>query len=452
MIQPFSIQDGNITYEDHPLITLLRRNNLTPPCLLYFPQILKSQADSLETAFKTAIKETGYQGNFQGVYPIKANPHAAIVTAIPDSFGLEVGTKAELMVGLQFPNRPLICNGHKDRQMLEMIQHHPNSIAVIEHPQEVEAILSLPSQAIGIRIGLSISGSGHWANCSKFGLRQQELHQVIARLKEKGRIQDVKLLHYHIGSQTPQLGSHIEALKKAIEIMNVLRADCPNLTMLDIGGGLGITYSPGDISYNTCSYASEIITTLAKSNLPPLTLITESGRYLSAPSQVLVTEVLWKKDAHPHPIYYGNFSMFRSLPDHCSIGQEFPIFPLTRMDQPRTMKVQLADLTCDSDGCTRSPIWLHPLKPNQPYLLGIFMVGAYQQIMGNSHNLLGRPPMAVVENGSIQHLYPGETISDVLWAQEYTPIAAQQSTYLASAFSGTVTIPVPQPALSSASA
>lgn len=131
-------------------------------------------------------------------------------------------------------------------------------------------------------------------------------------------------------------------------------------------------------------------------------------------------------------IYYANLSIFQSVPDAWAIKQLFPIMPIHRLDQEPTSKGILADLTCDSDGKidrfidrkdVKDLLELHPLKDNQPYYLGMFLVGAYQEIMGNLHNLFGSTTVAQIkitpQGYQIEHIVKGDKIKNVLDYVDY---------------------------------
>ncbi len=134
--------------------------------------------------------------------------------------------------------------------------------------------------------------------------------------------------------------------------------------------------------------------------------------------------------------YFCNFSLFQSLPDAWAIDQIFPVMPIQRLDEEPVSQVTLQDITCDSDGqidhfirsgeLTRS-LPLHPLKPDEPYFLGTFLVGAYQEILGDLHNLFGDTnAVHVVCDGDtyrIEQVIDGESVADVL---EYVQFSAKK--------------------------
>ena len=132
--------------------------------------------------------------------------------------------------------------------------------------------------------------------------------------------------------------------------------------------------------------------------------------------------------------YFCNFSLFQSLPDTWAIDQLFPVVPLQRLDERHTRQATLQDITCDSDGKmahfvtgnhTSSTLPVHPLKKGDSYYLGIFLVGAYQEILGDMHNLFGDTNAVHIsmKDGTyhIDQIFDGETVEEVLDYVQYNP-------------------------------
>jgi arginine decarboxylase len=136
--------------------------------------------------------------------------------------------------------------------------------------------------------------------------------------------------------------------------------------------------------------------------------------------------------------YMANFSLFQSAPDHWAFDQLFPIVPLHRMDEAPTRDCTIVDITCDSDGKidrfiegetgVDETLALHPLRPGEPYYLGMFLTGAYQDVMGDLHNLFGRVHEVHVfvddddpEDFYLEEVIPGDTIAQVLQQVLYEP-------------------------------
>lgn len=133
--------------------------------------------------------------------------------------------------------------------------------------------------------------------------------------------------------------------------------------------------------------------------------------------------------------YFCNFSLFQSLPDSWAIDQVFPIMPIQRLDEKPTRNCSIQDITCDSDGKIanfivlndiQSSLPVHTFKPNgEPYYIGAFLVGAYQEILGDMHNLFGDTNavhIRVNEDGyEIDQVIEGETVADVLEYVQFNP-------------------------------
>jgi arginine decarboxylase len=132
--------------------------------------------------------------------------------------------------------------------------------------------------------------------------------------------------------------------------------------------------------------------------------------------------------------YFSNFSLFQSLPDSWAVDQIFPIIPIHRLDEKPDRSATLQDITCDSDGkidnfiSTRNLshyLPVHSLNPREPYYIGVFLVGAYQEILGDLHNLFGDTNavhVSVDSKGySIDQIIDGETVAEVLEYVQYNP-------------------------------
>jgi arginine decarboxylase len=145
-------------------------------------------------------------------------------------------------------------------------------------------------------------------------------------------------------------------------------------------------------------------------------------------------EELAALDADLHDVYYGNFSLFQSLPDAWAIDQLFPVMPIHRLNEKPTCSAILADITCDCDGRLddflvdgerKSHLPLHPVRDDQEYLLGVFLVGAYQETLGDLHNLLGDTNVVSVgvRNGKPRYIseMQGDSVADVLSYVRFDP-------------------------------
>ena len=535
----------------HPVIERLRQQGFSTPLLLRFPQALGTQIDELSGAFENAIKEYHYPSTYRPVFPVKVNQQRSVVEGLLEagrnhSLGLEVGSRPELMLAaaLDTPQDALIiCNGFKDGEYLSMAgiaaSLGKRVIVVIEKPFELDPLLAMVDQGeplpeLGFRLRLQARGSGLWEKsggfASKFGLTTAELVDCLDRLKARGLLSTVRLLHFHIGSQITEIRKVKAAVEEAARVYARVRQLGAEIQFLDVGGGLGIDYdgsrtsSDASVNYSVQEYANDVVFGISEiceqEGVPHPVIVSESGRMLAAYHSILVVDVrgvisgverqppglvgdehqivkdleeiyqamtvknyretfhdsieyrdqmqslfrlgmLGLNDravgeqlvsaianravehsrsakfiadefielaARMQDKYICNFSVFQSLPDHWALDQLFPVMPIHRLDEAPTRRASLVDITCDSDGEIdkfvdpreiKGALDLHPVQPGQPYYLGFMLVGAYQETMGDLHNLFGCVhdfSVSVDGAGEIAttHTTTGETAAETL--------------------------------------
>ena len=513
------------------IIEDLARRGINTPILLRFPQLVASQVRKLQRAFRNSIREFDYQGAHMCVYPMKVNQQRAVVEEYLREgsrydFGLEAGSKAELYAALaldQSPDSLLVLNGFKDEEFIRLAfigaQSGKRVVIVIEKLSELEHILRLADSneenlpMVGMRVKLYSKGSGRWeksgGEAAKFGLTTTEILEVIGRMQEAGRIDMLRLLHFHIGSQLTDIKRIKNAMKEAARVYAKVRQMKVPIELLDVGGGMAVDYDgsktafDSSANYTAQEFANDVIYTIKQvcddENVQHPTIIQESGRYLAAYHALLITNVQDEietvvEDISPMEIdeddpqvvvelgdlretisvknyreyyhdalehreelftmfnlglisledrakgevlfwdvceradkyaqqakyvaeefddlrrlmcakYLTNFSVFRSVPDHWALDQLFPIVPIHRLNRQPTEYATLCDITCDSDGIVdkfvdlhdvKQVLELHPLIPGEPYYISFMLVGAYQEVMGNNHNLFGTPHEAQI--------------------------------------------------------
>jgi arginine decarboxylase len=491
------------------------------PVLIRFSDILRHRLKDIHDAFQTAIAQNGYQGRYVCVYPIKVNQQRRVVEEIlkygrPFGFGLEAGSKPELIAvaAMASNDSPIVCNGFKDAEFIEMAMLTQKVgrtvLPVVEKYSELGLILEYSQKVgvrptIGMRVKLASRGSGKWQSSggyrSKFGLTVSEVLKGFEELKALGMQDCFKLLHFHMGSQIPNIRIVKAAVNEAARIYVELVKAGAGLEYLDIGGGLGVDYDgsqtnfESSVNYTLEEYAADVVyhvqTVCDDAGVKHPTIVSESGRAIAAYHSVLVFNVLGVtgfreqdiKDVGPHeeqeqplidlretyqnlsirnalesyhdaqqaldmalnlfnggylPLdqrceaetlywaicaklqrliqqldevpedlqnldemladtYFCNFSLFQSMPDSWAIKQLFPVMPIHRLDKPPTNHAVLGDITCDSDGKidqfidrrdVKRTLPLHTLN-GDPYYLAVFLIGAYQEILGDMHNLFG---------------------------------------------------------------
>ena len=535
----------------------LEEQGIALPVLLRFSDILRSRIESLTTRFDQAREEFGYSGGYTTVYPIKVNQQRHVVEEILEfgkshGVGLECGSKPELqaILGLsETTDHLLVCNGYKDEEFMRLAlmgQKLGHQVfIVIEQLSEIDVLLQVADEmgmtpTAGVRIKLASRGFGRWKESggekSKFGLNAADLVAAIDKLKAAGRLDILKLIHFHLGSQITDIRFIKLGLQEITRFYVELREMGLDITHVDVGGGLGVDYdgtnstSDASVNYSLQEYANDVVYTLAEAcrehDIPMPHIISESGRALTAHHALLLLKVIDVESHTERPIleltdedhpllhemvadyrdaarknvskrrireiyhdltfdkershelfnsgvlslrgrataeqiyfatsnaisraveknrdeyediitdldaalvdrYFCNFSVFQSLPDSWAIDQLFPIMPIHRLTEEPVRRGTLQDVTCDSDGkidrfvgdkSGRPSLELHDFRDGEPYILGVFLTGAYQEILGDLHNLFGDTNAVHIRLGpsggyDVTHLVHGDTVTEVL--------------------------------------
>ena len=545
------------------LVDNLQLRGISLPLLIRFGEILQHRLGEMHQAFQNSITEQGYKGSYCCVYPIKVNQQRQVVEEVfkygrPYRFGLEAGSKPELLAVLAIADNetPIICNGFKDDEYIEMAMLAKKIgrqiIPVVEKYTELDLILKHSARVgvrpvIGLRIKLASRGSGRWKSSggyrSKFGLTVTEGLRALEQLKSLGMEDCLQLLHFHLGSQITNIRQIKAAVIEAARVYVELKRAGAGLNYMDVGGGLGIDYDgsqtdfESSVNYTLQEYANDVVHHIQnvcdEAEVAHPIIISESGRAVAAYHSVLVFNVLgvtgfgdtealpeipddveqplidlqetmkglsnknllesfhdaqqaldsalnlfslgylplqqrsmaesiyWQicrniqklgkqLDYFPEELegldgllsdtYFCNFSLFQSMPDSWAVKQLFPIMPIHRLQEEPFRHGILGDISCDSDGKVdqfidrrdvKKTLPLHSFN-GEPYYLGAFLVGAYQEILGDLHNLFGDTNAVHVrldENGSVvlEAVIRGDTVREVLdYVQFKTPALLEQ--------------------------
>ncbi len=546
------------------LVDRLQLRGLAVPILLRFSDILKHRLGEIHGAFQSAITQHQYQGRYCCVYPVKVNQQRQVVEEVlrfgaEYGFGLEAGSKPELLAvaALATNDTPIICNGFKDFEFIEMAMLAQKMgrqiIPVVEKYTELELILEYAEKVgvrpnIGMRVKLAARGSGRWQSSggfrSKFGLTVTEILRGFEELKQRGMEDCFKLLHFHLGSQITHIRIIKNALNEAARVYCELARQGAGLQFMDVGGGLGVDYDgsqtnfESSMNYTLQEYANDVVyhiqTVCDEAGVTHPTIVSESGRAVSAYHSMLIFNVLgtsgfgeekiptvvrddfeqpvidlietWhsvtarnavesyhdaqqaldmamnlfsggyltlEQRAHAENLfwaiaekihkltqgmddvpedlqaleemlsdtYFCNFSLFQSIPDSWAIKQLFPVMPIHRLGEKPVNHAVIGDISCDSDGKieqfidrrdVKKTLLLHPFN-GEPYYLGVFLVGAYQEILGDLHNLFGDTHAVHitladtadggVDGARVDHIIKGDSVHEVLKYVEFDPEA-----------------------------
>ncbi|MFC3122712.1 biosynthetic arginine decarboxylase [Agaribacter flavus] len=546
------------------VIDEIRQEGIEFPVVIRFHDVLRAQVVNINETFRKVIDSANYQGVYRGVYPIKVNQMREVVEEIVDAgapydFGLEAGSKPELLAVLAYNTNPealTILNGYKDEEFMRLAllgrRLGRKVVVVIEKFSELVSLVDLSKRLgiepiVGLRAKMQVKSMGRWQGSSgsraKFGLTIAEIIKAARYLESHDMHDALKLLHFHIGSQLPD----IRAIKDAVNESAMIYAELIHmgfaLEYVDVGGGLGIDYdgskSTNDSSrnYTLDEYVADVVYGLREvcdlENVPHPNIVTESGRAITAHHSCVITEVVgeiapdgaeidttpkdddhtllknlyelhqcieqqqnyqevyndatqWKEQASeafklrvisleelgkietlywqimrkvqayyrlvdfvPAELqsldfslssqYLCNFSIFQSAVDSWAIDQILPVVPLTGMDKPPTKDCSLVDITCDSDGKIDKFIVDHEMSDvlpmydipkDEPLYLGMFLTGAYQDVMGDMHNLFGRLNEVHIfsydddpEDFYIEEVVKGSNVDKVLSVMQYHPDA-----------------------------
>ena len=320
-IQPRGEEGPSISLPE--LVGDLKRRGYALPILLRFSDILQDRIESLWQAFRTAMDNYQYSGEYCPVFPIKVNQQADVVEELVSfgrkyQLGLEAGSKPELLVALAQMDTTggvIVCNGYKDRQYIETAMLAQKlgveCIVVIERFGELDTILALARQLnvrprIGVRARLTAKGAGRWQESSgdrsKFGLTATELVDVVRKLRQEEMLQCLEMLHFHIGSQITSIRAIQDALQEASRIFVELHGMGAGLKFFDVGGGLAVDYDGSKTNFHSSAnyslqeYANDVVSTIQDAcdnkGVPHPSIVSESGRALVAHHSVLVFDVL----------------------------------------------------------------------------------------------------------------------------------------------------------------
>lgn len=305
------------------VIDEIRAEGIQFPVVVRFHDILRAQVEKLNQVFRDTIQAAEYKANYLGVYPVKVNQMREVVEEVVDAgepfqFGLEAGSKAELLTVLAYNTNAgalTILNGYKDEEFMRLafmgLLMGRRIIVVIEKFSELHMIARLSKELgttpeIGLRAKMSVKGRGKWEGSggdrAKFGLSNSELVAAVRYLKKEGLDKYLKLLHFHIGSQLTDIRSVKDAITEGARIYSELRNLGADLEFVDVGGGLGIDYdgsaSTNDSSrnYSIKEYVGDIVYGMQEicdaEGVPHPNLVSESGRALTAHHSCVVTEIV----------------------------------------------------------------------------------------------------------------------------------------------------------------
>lgn len=416
------VKEGNYQYNLHELAQKYETSLET-----VFPFIIENRVETLINTFNFYIKKYKYRGKFYFHYPMKVNQNREfILPLITEGANLETASANELWIVKRlweqhkFNSRiKVICNGPKTDEYLGLIRELRNQgldiVPIIENHHEYESLKNYKGE-VGIRVDLNFRTSSHWDHSvDRFGFTPEELLNL-------GKMRNLKILHYHVGSHIPHANDIIKALKEGLSIYKKLKKVNPQLDTIDIGGGFNVNFEKKKM-YSVQGVVQRIVSYLSKhtgeDGIAPPHIICEWGSHIMAPSQVTIFKVLYEKNinkgAAARKWYVIDGSFMNDLIDTWAIKQKWHVVPVNNLNSKKLERVWLCGSSCDSDDkyTGGSYVRLPKLEEGESQYVAFLDTGAYQDALGSQHCLLSAPSNIVCQDGDIKIARAHETAEDV---------------------------------------
>ena len=401
------------------------------PLEILMPFVVEERLEDFLDLADSLMKKTDYRGKFFYHYPMKVNQNKEIVMSIVgEGAHLETSSYNDLYLIKRMleqetfnPKLRILCNGPKTDKYMNLIddlQHKGVKIfPLIEGPNELK-FLQHSKYDVGIRLDMPVKANSYWNKpIDRFGFSAGEIMDM-------GSFKNLKILHYHIGSQIETLSDVLGPIKYALDVYFKLKEKNPSLDTLDIGGGMPIPYSRKK-GYDIEKLMQKIFELLQseadKRGASHPNLICEWGRFVVAPAQINVyriidTKKITAKKAVAKKWYVIDGSFMNDLLDTWAIGQKWSIAPVNNSNDDNLTDVWLAGSTCDSDdmysgidGTVTLPDY--DSGEGKDMYISVFDTGAYADALSAHHCLLSSPVKIIIENGHITVARKRETPEDV---------------------------------------
>jgi arginine decarboxylase len=421
-------KDGELTAtEGHHIYNLSDiAQKYGTPLQVIFPFVIEDRLKDLIGYFQAYIKIYGYRGKFFYHYPMKVNQNKEfILPLLSEGANLEATSVNELWIvkklweGEKFNSKiRVFCNGPKTDSYLDLIEElrgkGMNIVPIIESLDEVERLLKYKGD-IGVRVDLAIKADSHWdKKFDRFGLSEKDALAL-------GKMKNLKVMHYHMGSQIKTQKSIFEGVKYGFNIYTQLQKIHPSLDTLDIGGGFGVPYEKKKF-YTPKGVSSKIIKILKnlsdKAGIRHPNVVVEWGQHIVAPAQMTIYKVFSEKlipKANAKAWYIVDGSFMNDIKDTWAIHQKYHVIPANNM-HGALKTVWLAGSTCDSDDkytAGGNYILLPKLHENQGQLVAVLDTGAYQDGLASHHCLLSSPMKIVVDDGTVKIVRKRESADSI---------------------------------------
>jgi len=441
----FDLQDNLLQFNGIDLMPLIEQYG-TPLRLTYLPRI-SQQIKRARQLFGNAIKKHNYSGQYLYSYCTKSNHFRFVLEEVlKNNVQLELSSSYDvdltyrlLEKGILKRDSWIICNGYKTERYIkrikELIENEKfRAIPVLDNLEEIKAFDNFNETIdFGIRIAAEEEPRFEFYT-SRLGIRYSQILDLYREQIKPHSNRNLRMLHFFINTGIRDDIYYWNELNKVLKIYCALKKECPELDMLNIGGGLPVQSSLSfdyDYDYMISEIVNQINIACKEANVAPPHIVTEFGNFTVAESGATIFKVIGEKQQNDREKWYMiDNSLMTTLPDIYGINQKFVMLPINKWDAPY-QDINIGGLSCDGMDYYNSEVHLNRLNlpkldNQQPLYLGFFHTGAYQESLsgfgGIKHCLMPSPKHIVIQknnNGELetevfsQHQQP-EQMLDIL--------------------------------------
>ncbi|MBX3163314.1 MAG: arginine decarboxylase [Bacteroidetes bacterium] len=419
----FDVIDNELHFNDVPLMGIIKQYG-TPLRISYLPKI-GSQIQKAKRLFNVAMAKVDYKAKYVYCYCTKSSHFSFVLDEVlKNDVHIETSSAFDLqIIKEQYQKKALskdtyiICNGYKrtlyKQNVCDLINDGFNVIPVLDHLDEIDYYKKY-AKAEKVNLGIRISTEEEPSFAfytSRLGIRNSEIMNLYNEKIKPNPKFDLKLLHFFINTGIKDTIYYWTELNKCLNIYKELKAVCPSLDSLNIGGGLPIRNSLSfeyEYEYMIEEIVEQIKTFCDQYEIPEPNIFTEFGSYTVGESGATLYSVIEQKQQNDREMWYFIDSSFiTTLPDTWGINQRFILLAINNWDKPYG-PVNLGGLTCDSmdyynTEAHTNQVFLPKVEKNakQPLYIGFFHTGAYQEALsgygGTQHCLIPAPKHVLID-------------------------------------------------------
>ncbi len=435
----FEVIDDCLHFNGINLMDVIKQYG-TPLKITYLPKI-SSQIQKAKRIFKVAMAKVDYKGSYYYCYCTKSSHFSFVMEeALKNDIHIETSSAFDIPIirslyQSQKINKDIyiLCNGFKREPYIKAIvdlikDGFTNVIPILDNTEELkEYEKALPDRKfkIGIRIASEEEPNAEFYT-SRLGIRQRDILEFYKNTVKKNPNVELKLLHFFINTGIRDTAYYWNELQRNISLYADLKKICPELTALDIGGGMPIK-TKLDFNFDYQYMADEIVIQIKSAcdqrKVPVPHLFTEFGSFTVGESGAILFSVSGVKQQNDKELWYMIDSSFiTTLPDTWGIKQKFILLAINHWDREQS-RVNLGGMTCDGEDyyimeSVKNRVFMPRFESNDPLYLGFFHTGAYQDTLGGygglQHCLLPAPKHVLIDRNE-----EGE-LSMRLFAKEQT--------------------------------